>query len=195
MFIRNRIICLISATLFAFAATPARSDEPALPEHFTAFAVSTGGPRTSAGAGAVDITITRWSTEAETERFLAALKKGGHEALIEEFHDVEPVGTIRSPGSLGYDLRYAQQEELGDGIRRIVLATDRPMSFYETVNRPLSSDYPFTLIELRVDGEGQGEGKLTLASALAASRNGKMIQVYNFDTQPIQLNQVRRLER
>lgn len=152
-----------------------------------------GGPRTPAVAGQIDITITRWSTEAETERFLTALKKGGHEALIEEFQDVEPVGHIRSPGSLGYDLRYAHAEDFGDGARRITLATARPMSFYETVNRPLSADYPFTFIELRVDRDGQGEGKLAIASAFAASRNGKAIQVYTFDTDPIRLNEVRRV--
>jgi hypothetical protein len=69
------------------------------------------------------------------------------------------------------------------------------MSFYETVNRPLSSDYPFTYIELRVNSEGRGEGKLSIASAMSTNRKGTMIQVYNFDTQPIQLNEVRRVDR
>jgi hypothetical protein len=80
-------------------------------------------------------------------------------------------------------------------MRRIVLATDRPLSFYEAVNKPRSADYPFTFIELRVNAEGRGDGKLALASAVAASRNGKMIQVYNYDTQPIQLNDVRPVDR
>lgn len=195
MFIRNRLICLVLATTFAIAATPVTSGQESLPLHFNAFAVSTGGPLTSGVAGQVDISVTRWSTEAETERFLAALKKGGHDALIDEFEDVKPVGVIRSPGSLGYDLRYAQLEDLGDGMKRIVLATDRPMSFYETVNQPRSADYPFTLIELRINAEGRGDGKLSIASALSTSRNGKMIQVYNYDTQPIQLNEVRLVDR
>ena len=194
MCIRNRFLCLIFAAMFAIAATPVRSQEQ-FPLHFSAFAVSTGGPMTSGFAGQVDITISRWSTEAETERFLTALKKGGHDALIEEFRDVKPVGTIRSPGSLGYDLRYAHAEDLGDGRRRITLATDRPMSFYETVNRPPSADYPFTFIELTVNEEGRGEGKLAIASALSTNRKGTAIQVYNFDTQPIQLNEVRRVVR
>jgi hypothetical protein len=194
MFIRNRFLCLAFATIFAISVSPATGREQALPAHFSAFAVTTGGPRTPAGAGTLDISITRWSTEAETERFLAALKKG-QEALIDEFQDVKPVGNIRTPGSLGYDLRYAHREDLGDGMSRIILATDRPMSFSETVNRPITVDYPFTLIELRVNAEGRGEGKLSIASALAASRNGNTIQVYNFATQPIQLNEVRRVDR
>jgi hypothetical protein len=195
MFIRNRIVCLVLAIPFAIAVTPSTSGQSVLPEHFSAFAVSTGGPLTRPVAGQIEITITRWSPEQEVERFLTALKKGGHEALIDEFHDVKPVGTIRSTGALGYDLRYAHSEDLGDGLRRITLATDRPMSFYETVNKPLSSDYPFTYVELRVNREGRGEGKLAIASALSATRKGNTLQVINFDTQPIQLNEVRRVVR
>lgn len=195
MFLRNRLICLCLSTLFAIAATPATSGQQALPLRFSAIAVSTGGPLTSGGAGQIEINVTRWSTEAETQRFINALKKGGHEALLREFEDAKSVGMIRAPASLGYDLRYAQFEDLGDGMRRIVLATDRPLSFYEAVNKPRSADYPFTFIELRVNSEGRGEGKLAVASAIAASKNGKMIQVYNYDTQPIQLNDVRPIDR
>jgi hypothetical protein len=194
MFIRNRLIWFSFATLFAFAASPATSSQR-LPEQFSAFAVTTGGPLTSGGAGRVDITISRWSTEEETAQFLDALKAGGHDALIRAFRDVPSVGSIRATGELGIELRYAHQEDLGDGQRRIVLATERPMSFSETVNRPRSADYPFTFVELRVDEEGRGEGSLAIASALAASRIGSRIQVYNFDTQPIQLNEVRRVDR
>ena len=195
MVLRNRVICLLLASAFAMAATPADSGQQSLPQHFSAFAVSTGGPRTAGGAGQVEITITRWSTEDETARFLKALRSGGHDALIEEFQDAEPVGKIRAPGTLGFDLRYAYQEDLGDGLRRLVLATDRPMSFSETVNRPPSADYPFTYIELRVNQDGRGDGKLALASAIAANRSGTMLQIYNYDTQPILLNEVRQVDR
>jgi hypothetical protein len=195
MFLRNRIIVLILATLFAVNAAPATSGEQALPEHFSAFAVSTGGPRTSGVATQVEFTITRWSTDVESQQFLQALQKGGHDALLDAFQDAKPVGTIQTPGALAYDLRYAQQEDLGDGIRRIVLATDRPMSFWETVNRPQSADYPFTFIELRVNARGEGEGKLAVASAIGASRNGKMMTVINYDTQLVQLNEVRKVAR
>lgn len=194
MFLRNRFIVLLLSTVFAIAASPAESEQT-LPEQYSAFAVSTGGPLTSAVAGQIDITISRWSAEEETDRFLAILKKGGQDELVDEFNDTKPVGTIRTPGSLAYDLRFAQEESLGDGMRRIVLATDRPMSFSETVNRPMSVDYPFTYIELRVNAEGKGEGSLAVASALSTTRNGKMIQVHNYDTQAIQLKEVRRTAR
>ena len=195
MFLRNRFIGLFIEGLIAFAASPAPSQSnQALPEHFTAVAITTGGPRTQGGIGAVDITISRWSTPQETERFLNVLRKPGPEALLDELQDAKPVGTIGAPGELAYDLRYAQQE-IVDGVRRILLITDRPMSMWEVVNRPLSADYPFTVIELRVDEQGRGDGQVAVAAAITASRNGKLIQLHNYDTQPVQLNDVRRVDR
>ena len=177
------------------AATAAAQLNQDLPQHFTAFAVSTGGPRTSSVATQVDITISRWSTDAEEGRLLSLLKTKGAESLLEELRDQPSVGTIRTPGDLAYDLRFAHQEPGDDGGRRIFLATDRPISFWEAVNRPRTIDYPFTFIELRMNGNGSGEGKLALATRIGVSDNGRTIQLVNYATQPIQLNQVRMASR
>lgn len=170
----------------------AQSRQLDLPASFTAFAVSTGGIRSSAVASQVEFTIDRWSTAAESQRLLALLKDKGPEKLIDALRDVKSVGTIRTPGNLAYDLRFAYSEPGADGGQRIVLATDRPISFWEAVNRPRVSDYPFTFIELRLNGDGGGEGKLALATKLTVSKDGKMIELENYDAQPISLNEIRR---
>jgi hypothetical protein len=64
-------------------------------------------------------------------------------------------------------LHYAAQDPLPDGGRRIVLATDRPIRFWEAWHQSRTLDYPFTVIELRMDSDGTGEGKLALASRWA----------------------------
>jgi hypothetical protein len=120
------------------------------------------------------------------------LKDKGPEALLEAVRDAKSVGSIQTPGNLAYDLRYAEQDMVGDGIRRIVLITDRPISMWEAVNRPRTIDYPFTFIELRLNDRGEGEGKLNLASRIDVSRTGRTLQLENYDTQPIHLNEVRR---
>ncbi len=173
------------------ATTQSQTSGGTLPERLTAFAVSTGGAVTPPVASQVDITISRWSTAAETARLLETLKTKGAEALLDAVRDAKSVGTIRTPGNLAYDLRFAQQEMIGDGLRQIVLITDRPISMWEAVNRPRSINYPFTLIELRLDKEGRGEGKLNLATRIDISRTGRMVQLENYDTQPIHLNEVR----
>jgi hypothetical protein len=182
---------LILLTALGTTASGQRAPD-ALPQEFHANAIGTGGLYTRPVASQVDITISRWSSAGESERLLTTLKEKGPEALLDAVRDAKSVGTIRTPGNLAYDLRYAQQEMIGDGIQRIVLITDRPMSMWEAVNRPRSYDYPFTLIELRVNANGEGEGKLNLATRIDVSRTGKMVQLENYDTQPIQLSEVRR---
>jgi hypothetical protein len=166
-----------------------------LPAKFTAFAVSTGGPRTDSVATNVDITVNRWSTAAETQRLVDVLKEKGPEALLEALRDMKSVGTINTPGNLAYDLRYAHQEPMPEGGRRIFLATDRPISYWEAVNQPRVSNYPFTFIEMRINPQGEGEGKLALATKVDVSTDGQRIELVNYSNQPIQLNQVRLLRK
>lgn len=162
-----------------------------LPLHLSAFAVTTGGPNTPAGAGQVEITIDRWSSKDEQVRLMNSFKESGADALVEALRQTKPVGTIRAPGQLAWNLHYAQDDPNGDGGRHIVLATDRPVSIWEAVNRPRVSDYPFTFIELRLDGEGRGVGKLAVAAKILPGRNGSILGIENFATQPVALNEVR----
>ena len=56
---------------------------------------------------------------------------------------------------------YAWQSPLDDGGRQIVLAIDRPwISFREQANKPRSVNSPFTILEIRLNREDQGDGKI-----------------------------------
>lgn len=164
----------------------AQSNQP--PEDFRAFAVSLGGPRSTAGSAIVEISVDRWSSKAEQKMLLNTLAEKGPEALLDAFQDMRPVGRIRTPDSLGYDLHYAYQAPAEDGGRNIVLATDRPISFWEAANRPRSIDYPFTLVQIHMPEEGKGEGKLSVATRITES--GGIISLENYATQPVMLNEV-----
>ena len=188
---RHLIALLLLSFCVVPVGTPAHAQGGGGREEFTAFAVSTGGIRSSPVATTVDIVIERWSTESERQRLVEALKKG-QDAMLDALQDLRRVGYIRTPGSLGYDLHYAHQMPGEDGGRRIFIATDRPIGFWEAVNRPRTIDYPFTFIELRVNNEGTGEGKLSLATRVIASSDGRMIHLENYDTQPVQLNELKK---
>jgi hypothetical protein len=155
----------------------------------TAFAVSTGGPLSSPVASQVDIVVESWSADADRRRLLEALK-ASQDAMLDTLRDLRKVGFIRTPGSLGWDLHYAHDTPGEDGGRQIVIATDRPMPLWEAVNRPRTVDYPFTFIELHLNRDGEGEGKLSLATRVTSSRDGRFVQLENYDTQPVQLNKV-----
>ena len=168
------------------AAAQTASNSPR--EHFTAIAVnnSTVG---RAGAGPIDITISQWTSEADRDRLMALFKEKGERALLSALQDQKPVGTISTPGSVAYDLRYARQLPTAEGGRRIILATDRPMGFWEASEHTRSVDYPFTLIELRLDKSGNGEGKLSFATKLTLENNTLVIE--NYSNQPVMLNEVK----
>lgn len=186
--LRTGIAILLSATALVSAQEAQKSEYVAA---FSAVAVSTGGPRSEGGMSPLDIVIQRWSTQAESDKLIAALKQKGEEGMLDVLQNLQPVGRISVPGSLGYELRYAHQTPLEDGMRRIFIATDRPVSAWEARNNPRVSDYPFTFIELRVNEKGEGEGKLALATRVNASNDGKFIQLVNYTNQPIQLNEVK----
>lgn len=141
------------------------------------------------GAGRVIMRVTRWSTEAERAQLTAALLKGGNDNLLEVLQHQKSVGTIKTPDSLGYDLRYAHQEPTAEGGRRIVLATDRPIGFWEARDQPRTTDYPFTVIQMELDKNGEGRGTLSYATKITA--RGTTIELENFASSPAMLTEVR----
>jgi hypothetical protein len=156
-------------------------------EEFTANAIV--NDNIGAGMGRVIMRVTRWSTEAERGLLTRTLLKSGANDLLDVLQDQKSVGTIRTPDSLGYDLRYAHQEPSEEGGRRIVIATDRPMSFWESVNRPRTVDYPFTVIQMELDKNGEGKGTMSYATKIIA--RGNTIELENFSSSPVMLTEIR----
>ena len=157
-------------------------------ERFTANAVSLS-PEYGTGQRVVDITVDRWSPTSERQRLVSALQTKGPDELLKQLQKNKPVGRIRTPDSLGYDLRYAQQTPLPEGGRMIVIATDRPIGFWEATEHPRSIDYPFTVIQMKLDREGNGSGTLSYATKIVAHKNN-VIELEDFATQPIMLNNI-----
>ena len=176
-------------------APAARAADPI--ERFTAFAVDMGGSvsRPGARAGTVDIAIDRWSTPDERATLRAALQEGGTEGLLKALRKVEPpAGSIRSGSSLGYPLRFAHQIPLPGGGRRILIATDRPVSFLELRDRPVTvEEYPFMVVDVRLDAKGEGEGKL-LPVAKIQVHPDNVVDIENYLAQPVRLTKVKKTD-
>jgi hypothetical protein len=188
--IRRTLVGILLVGLSGIATTHAARQTAGTKETFTALAVNMGnfGPAT---AGTVEIVITRWSTEAERDTLTAVLLDKGPNALLDKLQDARPVGYIRTPNSIGYDLRFARQVPGDEGGRRIILATDRPISFWEAAHQPRSIDYPFTLIELRLNRDGEGEGKMSIATRITVNKKLNLIELEDYGTQPVRLMSVR----
>ncbi|HEY1303546.1 MAG TPA: hypothetical protein VGF24_08365 [Vicinamibacterales bacterium] len=161
------------------------------PENFNATAIVNNN--LGAGAGRVLIRITRWSTPDETMHLVAALKTKGEDKLLDELKGMKSVGTIRTPDTLAYDLRFAHEQPGEDGGRTIVLATDRPIGFWETRNQPRTIQYPFTVVQMQIGRDGTGQGTLSYATRIRA--RGNTIELENYATQPVMLTEIRSEKR
>jgi hypothetical protein len=168
----------------AGALVAAQSASP--PEDFRATAIANNN--LASGIGRVDIRISRWSSDAERTKFATLLLKEGPDALLDALQDASRVGFVRTPDSLAYDLRYAHQVKDEEGGRRIVIATDRPIGFWEASNMPRTIDYPFTVIQMHLGPDGKGQGTLSYATKITANNN--LIILEDFATSPVMLKEI-----
>lgn len=190
-----KTVCGIAATVMVVSAagaagqtrTPTKDD----PIRYRAFAVQLQGGR----SGQVDIAIERWTTDAEREKLIGLAMKAkegepGQRDLLEGLQDIRPrVGYIKLPNTLGWDLKYANHDVLPDGSRRIVIVTDKPVSFFAARNQTRTMDYPFTLIEMRFPAEGdKGEGKLLNMTSIS-TKDGKL-QLELYGQEPTRLTTI-----
>ena len=143
-------------------------------------------------AGNIEIVVDRWSTDAERDTLMAVMLSKGPEKLLDALEDLPRMGYFRSPSQLGWDIHFARRTPNPDGGERVTLITNRRIGFGEAWAQPLSIDYPFTVIELRLNREGEGEGKMSIATKIAVDKDSNMITLENYDIQPVMLTNVKR---
>jgi hypothetical protein len=159
-------------------------------ETFTAHVANLSNVGPGGSVGTVNVTINRYSTDQEREKLRTALLENGTKGLFDTLQDMEPVGFIRGEDSVGWDLHYAREIPSGKG-RKIVFATDRPISWLEARNQPRTIDYRFTVGELQVNGDGEGQGKLAVAVKMNYDSVDKVLELETFASEPLRLMQVR----
>jgi hypothetical protein len=177
------------ATL-AWAAPVTRAQTKGAPVRFTAMAVNMSNVGRD-GTGTVQIEVDRWSSQADREKLVSTLLDKGPEKLLDVLRDMPRVGYIRSTTSIGWDLHYAHETPLPEGGRRIILATDRPIGFREAYSSARTLDYPFTVIEIHMNRDGEGEGKMSIATRITADKEDKVVQLEDFANQPVMLKSVK----
>jgi hypothetical protein len=93
---------------------------------------------------------------------------------------------------LGWTLHYAFATPGEDGGLRIGIATDRYIGMWEAREQPRTMDYPFTLIEMRLDANGRGVGKMAVATKIEFDRKKQQMVLENYASEPVRLNEVKR---
>lgn len=184
-----RIACLLSlaaALALPLAAPHAVAKDEAL-LRLRAFAIDMNRSRT----GTIDIVIERWSTDEEVASLRGILIERGGDKLLSAVQKIKPrCGFARTSSSIGWDLQFARETVLEDGTRKIVVATDRPMSYWEARNSGRSTDYEFSLAEIRLPASGKGQGKAIPMAKLGFNRETNTLEIENYEQQPVRLNEI-----
>jgi hypothetical protein len=82
-----------------------------------------------------------------------------------------------------------------DGSERILLLTDRRLGAWNDLWKPVGTDgvanYEFSVIELRLNAKGEGEGKASLTGKVIVDGAAKTIALDEYGTLPVVLKNVR----
>ena len=178
---QRRTACAFVACIAGLALTMA---QPAAIQvvRFTATATGPSGE-----LGPVEIVINRFSTTVEKNRFMDAFAERGPAGLQEALQQAPSIGRLAAPGDQGFDLRYAAELRGENGDRHVIIASDHGMPFFEAADRPRSADYPFTVLQLQMDKNGQGRGLASAYSNITLDKHQGSIVLENLGDQPVML--------
>ena len=185
-------VALVALSVPALAQAPYSEAVPTKKEplRFSAFAVQMQGGM----AGAVEVTIERWTTDAERNALIAQVQKtsdkdADQRKLVTALQKVSPrAGFLNLPNTMGWDIKYAYEATLPDGSRQLVIVTDKPVSFGMAASGN-ADEAPFTLIEMQFPkGSNKGEGKLLGATSIS-TKNGRL-ELETYTQQPTRLTQI-----
>jgi hypothetical protein len=178
---QRRAVGAFAACLVALTLTMAQP-EAIQGVRFTATAAGPTGE-----LGPVEIVINRFSTTVERNRFMNTFAERGPAGLQEALQQAPSIGRLAAPGDQGFELRYAAELRGDNGVRHVIVASDQGMSFLEAADLPRAADYPFTVVQLQIDRNGQGRGLASAYSTIGLDKVQGSIVLENLGDQPVML--------
>ena len=180
----NVLGAILLTAFFAFSASAQGR------ERFTGTVVFTGsGLNTRTGTTDFTLDITGETSDTEAQNYLSILKKSGQEKVLDEIDDVDN-GRFSVNQRVGIPVNVVRETD-ENGNRKIFVVFRRWMQFAELRGGYRSVDYPFGVIELKIDPQtGKGEGEYFAAARIRLkAKEGKTptLEVENFATFPAKL--------
>ena len=103
-------------------------------------------------------------------------------------------GFVAIRGERGYPTYYTQEFTDG-GKRNILILTDREILFEEVYNREISMQFPFTMITMIVDGEGNGQGAAILGAELVWDEAKDVLRITGYSAEPVRLEGIKLISK
>jgi hypothetical protein len=134
------------------------------------------GTSTQLGAiGNIRIIINQFSTPEDRATLKQAFVSGGQKGLTDALSKMKSAGRIQIPGTVGYDLAFAQSIPTPTG-RKIRFATNRRIAFKEAYRNTRSQAYNLTAGEINIDDQDKNKsaGVLYPAAQLIINNDGEL---------------------
>lgn len=106
----------------------------------------------------------------------------------------QKTGFVAIRGERGYPTYYTQ-EILEGGKRNILILTDREIYFEEVYNREISMQFPFTMIMMELDDQGNGQGTALLGAELVWDEAKDVLKVTGYSAEPIRLEGIQLIKK
>jgi hypothetical protein len=103
-------------------------------------------------------------------------------------------GFIWGAGPTGYSIKYAWRSSSPDGAERIVLVIDRRLAAHTSSSNDAASapsEQDFTVVEMRIDAKGNGEGKTSLGTKIVMDASANTLALDGYGTAPAQFKVMR----
>ena len=185
----NRLALALLAALAWSLPAPAAGEEPV--ERFT-FTVP-NAPESTVDGDRFTLTLHRWSTDAERDRLLTVAEEQGTANVLDAFRGTGAVGYLRWPGGLEYTVRYARRTERPDRGSDVVLVVERPLWVWWDApaksGAAAEADARFTVVQIRLNADGTGEGRIAAGASIASDRQHGVI-VRDYESRPAMLTDV-----
>jgi hypothetical protein len=155
--------------------------------------VATASVKTAAGASItapVTIVLSRWTSDAEREKAIAALKQG--EAALKTALEAMPeIGTIQLGGRTT-PVRFARSLDTAGGGKLVTIVAAEPILHLGAgvPEAKPKAGHPFAFATFEVDATGKGTaGDLAPAATLKIAENGALV-VDDYGTEAVRLTAI-----
>ncbi len=182
---------LLALIVVPLAAETAEEAASMMPEVFMGSIIDAGGALPGANSARFTLHIDEYTTDDEARELLQILADEGPNGLEKAMRKLEK-GWVRIGPSLGYPVSVTRTFDTESG-RIIRVATDRPVQMFEVWHGLRSQDHPFGVLELQLDANGKGEGRLIAAAEVGFGKEGSL-EIESLGTQPFRLLQVKKQE-
>jgi hypothetical protein len=137
-----------------------------------------------AGSGTIPIVlhVDSFTPPHEVESLAATIGDRGPSAAVAALSGVKSRGWIRVGQVLGFEVPIIRSFTTPKG-QKIVAVLDQPIEIWDQLQGTRSPDYPFGMVELNVDDNGNGSGRLIAAMRTMFTNDGK-IEMVSYGTKP-----------